>query len=150
MKRGIFIILGILVASLAAAVITFCFLQRPESSDVWLQKEFSLSADQIRKVQVLQQGYEGTCMQMCAEIEQSDARLAELLKKNNRMSPEVQAALAETDRVRTNCRTHMLEHFYQVAAVMPEQERPRYLAMVLPLIEHPEQMGAYNVSRRGH
>ena len=62
----------------------------------------------------------------------------------------VQAALAETDRVRTNCRTHMLEHFYQVAAVMPEQERPRYLAMVLPLIEHPEQMGAYNVSRRGH
>jgi hypothetical protein len=56
----------------------------------------------------------------------------------------------ETDRVRTACRASMLEHFYKVAAVMPEGERQRYLKMVYPLIEHPEEMGAYQFSLRGH
>jgi hypothetical protein len=148
-KRGIVLILGILVAGTVAAVLTFCLLQRPRSTDGWLQREFSLTDEQMRQVRVLQQGYEGTCQEICERIQQSDARLAALLASSDRLTPEVQAALADTDRVRTDCRTRMLEHFYRVAAVIPENERPRYLEMVLPLIERPEQMGAHNASHRG-
>lgn len=149
MRRGIAPILGILFAGAAAAAITFCILRPPQSSGAWLQKEFSLSAEQMRQVQALQQSYAETCAEMCVQIEESNARLATLLSKSNRLTPEIQAALTDTDRVRTNCRTSMLEHFYQVAAAIPEKERARYLAMVLPLIEHPEQMGASHASRRG-
>jgi hypothetical protein len=100
-------------------------------------------------VEALHREYQATCAQLCARIEESDARLAELLRRSDHVTPEVRAAVAETDHVRTLCRASMLEHFYRIAAVLPENERKRYLEMVYPLIEHPEQMGAHGLSARG-
>ncbi len=149
MKRGLFAVLGILIAGVVAAVLVFCFFPTRQPATAWLQKEFSLSNDQAQQIEVMHREYGKTCMQMCARIQESDTRLAELLQKNDRVTPETLAALAETDRVRTACRASMLEHFYQVAAVMPEGERQRYLKMVYPLIQHPEEMAAYQLSLRG-
>jgi len=149
-KRGLFVVLGILIVGVVAAVATFCFSHTRLPATAWLQKEFSLSNEETQRVQALHEQYAKTCMQMCVRIQESDARLSSLLQKNNRMTPEIRAALAESDRVRTDCRASMLDHFYQIAAVMPEGERQRYLKMVYPLIEHPEEMGAYHASLRGH
>lgn len=150
MKRGLFAVAGILVVGVIAGVLAFCFFHARQPATAWLQKEFSLSNDQTQRVQAMHEEYGKTCMQMCARIQESDTHLAELLQKSDRVTPEIREALVETDRVRTACRASMLEHFYQVAAVMPERERERYLKMVYPLIEHPEEMGAYQLSLRGH
>ena len=34
----------------------------------------------------------------------------------------------------------MLEHFYEVAAAMPEEKRKKYLDMVLPVVLNPGEM----------
>ncbi len=149
MKRGLFTVLGILIACMAAAVLAFYFFHTRQPATAWLQKEFSLSNDQAQRIEIMHREYGKSCMQMCAQIQQSDTHLAELLQKSDRVTPEILVALAEADRVRTVCRAGMLGHFYQVAAVMPEGERQRYLKMVFPLIQHPEKMGAYQLSLRG-
>lgn len=150
MKRGFLTALGILIVGVAAGLIAFCMVPAKQSSTDWLQKEFSLSKDQAQRVQDMHEEYAKACMQMCARIEESNRHLTELLEKSDQITPEIREALAETDRVRTECRTSMLDHFYQVAAAMPEGERQRYLKMVFPLIERPESMGAYPLSPRGH
>jgi hypothetical protein len=149
MKRGIFVALGILLVGVAAGVLAFCLFHPRQPTAKWMQKEFSLSDDQAQRVQTIHQDYAKICMQMCARIEQSDEHLVELLRKSDHVTPEIRAALAETDRVRTDCRTNMLDHFYQVAAVMSPGERERYLQMVFPLVEHPEEMAANHNSPRG-
>lgn len=149
MKRGLFAVLGILIVGVVAAVLAFFFFPTRQPATAWLQKEFSLSNDQARQIEIMHREYEEICIQMCARIQKNDTRLAELLQKKERVTPEALAALAETDRVRTACRASMLEHFYEVAAVMPEGERQRYLKMVYPLIYHPEKMAAYQLALCG-
>jgi hypothetical protein len=116
----------------------------------WLEKEYKLAPDQARQVEAMHREYQAKCARMCARIVESDARLAELLRQNDHVTPEIRAAMEETDRVRTLCRASMLEHLYQIAAVMPSSERKRYLEMVFPLIEHPEKMGDHGLSSGGH
>ena len=70
---------------------------------------------------------------MCARITQTDSRLAGLIESSRTVTQEIREALAESDRVRTECRLKMLEHFYEVAAAMPEEKRKKYLDMVLPV-----------------
>ena len=74
---------------------------------------------------------------MCAHITQTDSRLAGLIESRRTVTQEIREALAESDRVRTECRLKMLEHFYEVAAVMPEEKRKKYLDMVLPVVLDP-------------
>jgi hypothetical protein len=41
--------------------------------------------------------------------------------------------VTETDRIRSQTRIAMLEHFYAVAAELPPERRREYLLKVLPL-----------------
>jgi head-tail adaptor len=50
------------------------------------------------------------------------------------------------DRIRTECRLKMLEHFYEVAAVMPEEKRRKYLQIVLPVVLNPGGPSNLNAS----
>jgi hypothetical protein len=77
---------------------------------------------------------------MCARITQTDSRLAGLIDSSRTVTEEIREALADSDRVRTECRLKMLEHFYEVAAAMPEEKRKKYLDMVLPVVLNPGEM----------
>jgi hypothetical protein len=143
MNRRLFVLAAIAVAGMAALILTSGVFQSPDRlSAAWMQKKFSLSPDQARQAGDIDMQYERTCKQLCARIEESDRRLAKLLDASDRMTPEILSAIAESDRVRTACRTSMLEHFYQVAAILPASQRQQYLQTVYPLILHPEMMAA--------
>ncbi len=77
---------------------------------------------------------------MCARIAQTDERLANLICSSQAMTPEIQAAIVETDRLRSECRTKMLEHFYRIAGELPAQKQHEYLEVVLPSVLHPGEM----------
>ncbi len=106
----------------------------------WLRDEFHLTDDQMKKAEALHDGYQATCENMCRRIAETDARLAGAIRASSSVTPEITSAIAETDRVRTECRVAMLDHFYQTAALMPEAERQRYLDKVLPVVLHPGEM----------
>lgn len=151
MKPRLFILVGIFIAGIAALALTSGMLQsRRHLSSVWLQKEFSLSGPQSQQIAAIDRQYEATCRQLCDRIEVSDRNLASLLATSDRMTPEIAAAISESDRMRTACRTSMLEHFYRVAEVIPASQRKRYLDMVYPVVLHPEKMDVCPLPLREH
>ena len=140
MKRG----LVILVLAILAVVVTAVVVHQrslPHATPMgWLRTEFGLNDAQASRAQALHAAYEMHCMEMCAKIAASDARLVELIRTSNEVTPEIRAAIAETDRYRTECRTKMLEHFYLIAEEMPSGKREKYLAMMLPTVLRPAEM----------
>ena len=118
-------------------LLSYYFFQHRGSPPDWLRKEFSLNQEQSARIMGLNAEYGPKCEDMCARITQTDSRLAGLIESSRTITPEIREALAESDRVQTECRLKMLEHFYEVAAVMPEEKRKKYLDMVLPVVLNP-------------
>jgi hypothetical protein len=77
---------------------------------------------------------------MCARIAETDQRLTALIGTSQNVTPEIREAIIESDRVRSECRTKMLEHFYRIAAELPPDRRTEYLALVLPAVLRPGDM----------
>jgi septal ring factor EnvC (AmiA/AmiB activator) len=140
MRRGAGALFGVLFAGLAAAAVVFVVVQDRSSPLNWLRSEFSLSDSQARKVEQIHADYEEDCAQMCARIAQTDERLANLIRSSKQITPEIQAAIVETDRLRSECRAKMLEHFYRIAAQLPAEKQSDYLTVVLPSVLHPGEM----------
>ena len=65
---------------------------------------------------------------------EANATLETVALGSGSVTPEVHAAVVETDRIRTETRLAMLEHFYAVAAELPPNRRGEYLRKVLPLV----------------
>ena len=65
---------------------------------------------------------------------EANANLETVALGSGSITPEVRAAVVETDRIRTETRIAMLEHFYAVAAELPAEKRRAYLLKVLPLV----------------
>ncbi|MBN8708044.1 MAG: hypothetical protein BGO12_01115 [Verrucomicrobia bacterium 61-8] len=141
MKRGGLIVLLIAVAAIVAALVA-CLVQHKSSPVEWLRSEYGLNAAQMKQAAALHDDYRTVCAQLCSKIATTDAALTKAIRSNTTATPQIVAAIAETDRVRTECRIQMLEHFYKTAALMPEDRRAKYLEKVLPLVLHPGEMHA--------
>jgi Heavy-metal resistance len=140
MKRGLGVLTVVVASGLAAAIVAFSLAQDRSTPMSWLRAQFSLNEQQARKVEQIHSEYETDCAQMCARIAQTDERLANLICSSQTMTPEIQAAIVETDRLRSECRTKMLEHFYRIAGELPAQKQREYLEVVLPSVLHPGEM----------
>jgi hypothetical protein len=139
MKRGAVILVVVFCLGTAMGILSYFFRDRISPAD-WLRKEFSLNEKQSARIVALNAGYGPECKQMCARIAQADSRLAGLIDSSRIVTQEIREALVETDRVRSECRLKMLEHFYEITAAMPEEGRKKYLDMVLPVVLKPEEM----------
>jgi hypothetical protein len=98
----------------------------------WLRTELDLSDAQFAKVGELHVDYRPVCGEMCRRIDESRARLEVVSLKKRTTDAELQQAIADYERVRGECKMKMLEHLYQTAALMSEEQAGRYLKAVLP------------------
>ena len=140
MKKGLGVLTAVIASGLAAAIVVFFLAQNRSTPMRWLRAEFSLDEQQARTVEQIHAQYEADCAQMCVRIAQTDERLANLICSSQTITPEIQAAIVETDRLRSECRTKMLEHFYRIASELPAQRQREYLTVVLPSVLHPGEM----------
>ncbi len=138
MKKGVLIlVLGLLAAAAAYGCIYFvCMspvrsLQQSDKPELaWLKEEFKLSDAEFKRVSELHAAYLPQCRDMCREIDAQNVKLQTLLSGATNMMPEITAALTETARLRSECQSMMLRHFFQVSQTMPPEEGRRYLAWV--------------------
>lgn len=138
MKRGVLIlVLGLLTAVTAFACVYFaCIaparsLQQSEQPELaWLKEEFNLGDDEWKRVSELHAAYLPQCQAMCRQIDAQGTQLQKLLAVATNVTPEIDTALAETARLRTECQRMMLRHFFQVSQTMPPEQGSRYLAWV--------------------
>ena len=135
MKKSI----AILCAGLLVCVAAFCgFYYMGTASHrimseagtpelVWLQKEFNLSDAELTRITRLHDAYQPDCKEMCRRIDEQGMRLKKLLSATNMMSPEIEAAFAESAKLRADCQRDMLQHFFEVSRTMPHAQGRRYL-----------------------
>jgi hypothetical protein len=102
----------------------------PELS--WLRNELGLTEDQFGRVEALHAAYRPKCEGLCTRIAESLEKLESLAATSSAMTPELAAAFRERAQVHADCRTAMLEHFYQTAACMNKEQAAKYLKMMLP------------------
>ena len=138
MKKGVLIlVLGLLAAAGAYGCIYFvCMsparsLQQSDKPELaWLKEEFKLSDAEFKRVSELHAAYLPQCRDMCREIDAHNVKLQTLLTGATNMTPEITAALTETARLRSECQSMMLRHFFQVSQTMPPEQGRRYLVWV--------------------
>jgi hypothetical protein len=135
MRRG-WIILGVgLVAACVAYWVAYLIgsaeprrllrSERPELA--WLKHEFRLSESEFDRIAALHEAYLPRCEEMCRQIVEQEARLDAALAVATGMNPEIEGALAESARLRSECWKNMLEHFFEVSRMMSPQAGRRYL-----------------------
>jgi Heavy-metal resistance len=140
MKRGLWAFSAVVAFGLMTAIVVFLWARERSTPMRWLRAEFSLDDRQAQKVERIHTEYEMDCAQMCARIAETDARLAKLIRSDQQVTPEIREAIVEADRLRSECRAKMLEHFYRIAAELPAEKRSEYLSVVLPVVLHPGEM----------
>jgi Spy/CpxP family protein refolding chaperone len=138
MKRAVIILaLGILAAAVAYCAVFYSTTasQRQVSASsvpelAWLKQEFNLTDGDFERISKLHSAYQPHCKEMCRRIDQQNERLRGLVSASGAVTPEIQAALAESARLRVECQTMMLNHFYEVSRNMPAAQGKRYLQWV--------------------
>ena len=138
MKRGVLILVFGLVVAAAAYGCIYCActssarsLQRSDKPELaWLKQEFNLSDAEFKRISELHASYLPQCREMCLQIDAQNVRLQTLLANATNATPDIDAALTEAGRLRSECQRMMLRHFFQVSQTMPPEEGRRYLAWV--------------------
>ncbi len=130
--------LGLLAALLAFGATSWIHTRTTRSEDssarpelAWLRQEFRLSGQQFDRVIALHEAYQPTCATLCRRIAEQNERLRAAVAGTNTLTDDIRTLVAETGRVRDECRQAMLAHLYAVAREMPPDEGPRYLQRML-------------------
>lgn len=138
MRRG-FLILGLgVVAAIASYYCIYlagtngprAWLQNRQPELVWLKQEFKVSDAEFERLSKLHEAYLPKCRERCQRIKVMNEELARLLAKSSSMTPAVESALAERAKMRGECQTAMLKHFFEVSRTMSPEQGRRYLGWV--------------------
>jgi len=136
MKRGVLVLLAALVIGILGAMVTRHLLK--SSPATWLCQKYELSPEKSSHIEALQKEYGSRCGPYCDKMCEANARLEQLSLEvglgHRSITPGLREAVVATDRIRTETRIVMLEHFYAVAAELPPEKRKEYLLKVLPLV----------------
>ena len=133
MKKPLVIVVMGLLLAVGAHALFFVVRTAPTDAEAgddlfWLREEFSLSDQEFARIRELHQGYLPDCEKMCAEIAAVNRDLAQLVLSTNAVTPQITEKLAEIGRIRQECQSRMLKHFYAVSEAMPPEQGRRYLA----------------------
>lgn len=94
----------------------------------WLRREFGLGDAEFERIRELHEGYLPQCAAMCAKIAKANEELEGLVTQTNTVTPEINGKLAEIGRLRQECQSQMLSHFYAVSQSMPPEQGRRYMS----------------------
>lgn len=93
----------------------------------WLRREFSLSEEELARVEAAHAEFRPVCERLCSRVIEAQDELEAKLLSSSSFDAEVEEALAHFSRVKEECHRAMLQHVYDVAAVMDPEQRQRYL-----------------------
>ena len=137
MRRHIIFFIGLLVCAAGYGAVYFASTASARSLAeerapelAWLKKEFNLPDQEFRRICDLHTAYLPECRAMCQKIDANNVHIQDLLRGSTNVTPEIERALSESAKLRADCQTMMLKHFFTVSRTMPESEGRRYLAWV--------------------
>jgi hypothetical protein len=108
---------------------------RPELE--WLRREYGLNEARFQEIQELEAAYAPRCVELCAKVSDSQARLAALVARGEAPGPAMETAIQECARVEAECRQNMLEHLRQVSLRLAPEQREPFLNHMTRRLLHP-------------
>ena len=135
MQRGLLVLALVIGVGVGTAVVSKHIFQEPPTA--WLCREYGLNQQQVDQLKEPEKEYAYRCGHLCGEMCKANSDLETLALGSDSITPEVRAAVVVTDRIRTETRLEMLDHFYSIAATLPPERRHDYLVKVLPLVIEP-------------
>ena len=137
MRRLPILIIGILACAIAYGAIYFACtvhartLRNEASPELsWLKHEFDIGDAEFKRITELHAAYLPECKEMCEKIDRENGRLSSLLSNSTNITKEIEETLESTARLRAECQTMMLNHFFEVSKTMSPEQGKRYLAWV--------------------
>ena len=112
----------------------------------WLKEEYHLDEETFRKVEALHLSYFATCDKMCRQIEEADRPLSR--RARTRQTPPGPNWLRQEQRLCDECENAAKNHLKQVAALLPEGQRQRFLDHMLETLEAQRRIHDLEVSAR--
>jgi hypothetical protein len=145
MRKGAVLLIVGIVLSAVLYIAYYCFatapmagmLKQPGGGLEWLRREFHLTDAQYARIHQLHDSYAPACARMCEKVTRANARLEEVIRRNDGVTVEVQAAMEESAAVRRECSLAMLAHAYVVSAEMSPDQGQRYLEMIQSRLVEP-------------
>ena len=143
----------VLIAALVAGICGFFLVQRRHAATAaewdstrgddlrWLRNEFRLSDTEFAAVKKLHEDYSIVCAQHCADIAGAQRRLQQLTRAGA-PAADLEAARRDVAALEEVCNTATRAHIHRVAAAMPPDQGPRYVAMVEPHLAHSPHDGS--------
>lgn len=137
MKKLFILIVGLASCLVAYGAVYFVSTKaarnlqnRPEPELAWLKEQFKLNDAEFQRVCALHSAYLPNCRTMCAKIDAKNAEIRRLLDHSTAITPDIQTALDEAARLRSQCQSQMLNHFFEVSQTMAPEQGKRYLEWV--------------------
>ncbi len=109
-------------------------LRMRETPVEWMGRRFGLRGVALQAFIGTHEAYTSQCAATCRRILEADRALAEAVLGSPEVTPEIRAAMGTAAALDAECRVNMLRHFYEAAALLPEDRREEYLRRVLPLV----------------
>lgn len=135
MRRTLLILAAMLCGGMAVfwaghhVASCWCLSHAAQSADdlEWLRLEFQLSDTDLANVRQLHEGYLPRCRDFCERIATRKRELQGLLEGGTNPPSVIERKLVEIGTLRARCQSAMLQHFRDVAGVMPPEQGRRYL-----------------------
>jgi hypothetical protein len=155
MKNSLLVLFAILVAGTAG----FFFSRTHHGAEahdtlldslpelVWVKENLDLTDDQFAKVRELHVAYRPRCESLCHELMGAREKVEALAKQGDTLSTELEDALRDHALVKARCQQAMLEHLYQTAGVLTQDQARRFLDIMLPYALDPANPGSQSVVR---
>lgn len=96
----------------------------------WFRAEFSVTDEQFAEIERIHAEFRPVCEALCNKVIEIQRHLDQAIMESDGLTAELEARLAEFARVQEECNRFMLRHAYEVARLLPEEDRPRYLSAV--------------------
>lgn len=112
-----------------------------DDSLLWLRQEFSLSAEQLHRIETLHSSYQVVCEEHCRIIREARSEVRRL-KAASGSGADLRQAEDHAQEVDAQCRKSLEAHLREVATIIGGDEGHRYLALVLPRVTHFDHQGA--------
>lgn len=150
MKREIW--LGVLVLILLSGICGYFARIAPRLGDspddlAWLRSNFKVSPQQMQKIEQLHHDYMPRCMEMCSRVRQANLAVQVVVANGNASNADIETAVSQAEKVKSECRVAMIRHVHEIAAAMPAEEGARYLKEIAPLLS---DSAAHERAMAGH
>ncbi len=150
MKKSLVVILLTAAASGAAFLgYLHCATQgcrslarQPVPELAWLKKEFQLTDGQYKTICERHAEYRKDIAEVCRDLRQAENRLESALASNTAFPGQIEEAVLEAGAARTRCLSAMVKQLLDVGGSMNEEQRERYINMMISRVLYSKQQGA--------